>query len=118
MTTEPDAWKQHDQLVRKFTADWEVRSDLRIVALACDRAVRLEIASGVNAKFSELPNWHDSGPRNVSTMRELAYALLEACDFVEKANPTWASHDDDIDVESAVRRIAAPDLAYFRDDRP
>ena len=86
-----DAWKQMQDLVDRYSQDWEVRRDIRVVALACERGVRLEIAAGPPDDLG-MRHWADTGKRNVSTMRELAQALLDACDFVDEANPTWASH--------------------------
>src|SRR5258708_6177238 len=89
--SEKDAWRQEYELLGRFTKEWEVRHDLRVVGLACERTVRLDVAFGENPKFSMMPNWHYN-QRNVSTMRELANALLAACDFVDQSNPVWASH--------------------------
>lgn len=72
-----DAWKQLDDLQRKYTQEIEVRRDLVVTALGTERGVRLTLGAR-------------STQRNVSTMRELAQALLEACAFVEDANPEWA----------------------------
>lgn len=39
-----DAWKQMDDLVNEFSRSWDVRPDLRVTALACDRGVQLSLA--------------------------------------------------------------------------
>lgn len=85
---EADAWQQYADLHERFTLANEVRPDLRVVALACQRGVRLELA-----EFREDGErvWSTSGKRNVATMRELAAALIAACDFVDAANPEWAA---------------------------
>lgn len=93
MTYENDAWKLHDELLRKYTKVWQPRQDLKITAVAWDRGVELEI--GEKAKERDSLGdirfiWHSAGKRNVRTMREVAYALLEAADFVEESNPGWA----------------------------
>lgn len=88
---EADAWKQMHDLQKRFTKEWEIRYDLEVTALAHRRCVRLRVG-----EYS-LPS-ADSRPRpqlaiterNISTMRELAGALLAACDFVEQSNPKWA----------------------------
>lgn len=88
-----DAWRQEYELHEKYTKEWEVRSNLKVVGLACDRTVRLDTVMGKSPKFPNMPNWHWN-ERNVGTMRELAYALLDACDFVEQSNPVWAHYLD------------------------
>ncbi len=89
-----DAWKQKFDLLEKYTKEWEVRSDLAVTALACDRGVMLEVGHFDSPKLKGKP----VGPRNyavtnrnVTTMRELAQALLDACDFVDESNPEWTS---------------------------
>lgn len=93
-----DAWKQHLDLLERFTHEIEVRPDLTVTGLAWDRCVRFTLSK-------DNPN-HDPkyGPkgaikyhsttRNVGTMRELALALLAACDFVDANNPVWASNHE------------------------
>lgn len=73
-----DVWKQVHDLWKAYSRKWKVRSDLVVTALGPDRTVRLQVGSA-------------DVRRNVNTMRELAAALLAACDFVEMANPRWAS---------------------------
>jgi hypothetical protein len=90
MSKKDDAWKRVADLHDKFTKQWKVRSDLRVTALAHERTVRFELGDRKNLRGSiDVPIWHDT-QRNVSTMRELANALLQACDFVDKHNPEWA----------------------------
>lgn len=86
-----DAWKALDDLVRENSTEVQVRPDITVEALGCERAVRLSLRyeKGEGLKPDR---WHDTGPRNVSTMRKVARALLDACDFVDAANPEWASH--------------------------
>lgn len=86
-----DAWKQHHDLLERFTRRFEPRNDLAVVAHACDRSVELSLGTPRNGRSLLRYNWH-STKRNVRTMRELAEALLAACDFVEEMNPTWALH--------------------------
>lgn len=89
-----DAWKQKHDLLDKYTITTDVRNDLRVMALACDRNVVVAIAKVdyTKATFEKgYLAWQSSGPRNVSTMREFANAILEACDFVDASNPTWAA---------------------------
>lgn len=68
-----DAWKQLHDLEEKYTRVWEFRPDLDVVAVGTERCV---VLNGV--------------PHNVGTVREYVAVLVEACDFVDKANPTWA----------------------------
>ncbi len=85
-----DAWEQRHHLMIEYTQEWEVRSDLKVTAQGCDRCVQLAVGLGVpHPKFPWMQKFHYT-QRNVDTMRELAGALLAACDLVEKANPTWA----------------------------
>lgn len=89
-----DAWRQAHELFEKFTQRVEIRPDLSVTAHACDRSVEVAISKIDYSKSrwdKGYCTWHTSGQRNVSTMRELAQAILEACDFVEASNPTWAS---------------------------
>lgn len=90
-TPEEDAWKQLHELWDKFSTRVDVRNDLRVEALGPDRAVRVSIAYP-QQKAHEIRRWHTSMPRNVGTMRELAQAIIDACDFVDAVNPKWASH--------------------------
>jgi hypothetical protein len=100
-----DAWKQLSDLYDKYTKTWFVRNDLRVRALATQRAV--EFALG---EYKEHPKFQTHmwqfphvTTRNVNTMRELALTLWAACDFVDASNPTWASfpeHDNLDPVES------------------
>lgn len=86
-----DAWKQLKELHEQYTREWEVRPDLAVTALGTDRGVRLGVRYHAgNPRELDMPKWHfRSG--NVETMRELAQALLTACDFVDKANPEWSA---------------------------
>lgn len=84
-----DAWKKADAVRRLNTKTWEIRADIRIAARATDRGVELTLIQEDKSGFG-IPRFHSTGPRNISTMREVAEALLEACDFVEEKNPTWA----------------------------
>lgn len=93
-----DAWEQHHDLVERYTKEWEPRPDLRVDAYGLDRSVRVSVG---NLRDSQSPlsklgryDWHSSGQRNVSTMRELAESILAACDFVEGCNPQWAARGD------------------------
>lgn len=84
-----DAWKQYIDIVDKFTSKHVVRSDLHVYGLAHERVVRFCL------RYKDLGDyrmglWHET-TRNVKTMRELAQALLDACDFVDAQNPGWAS---------------------------
>lgn len=93
---DPDAWKQLSDLRDRFTRTWEIRSDIEVTALAHNRNVRLRLGKWSFNKMKSDPRDFTPEPqitdRNVGTMRELAEALLAACDFVEKSNPSWASH--------------------------
>ena len=84
-----DAWQQRADLLDRFHEEWNVRHDLRVEALACDRGVRLGLAYPRTGDPFDMREWHTT-QRNVGTMRELAQALLAACDFVDAANPEWA----------------------------
>lgn len=86
-----DAWEQYSDIRIANTHTWQVRRDLRVIAKGVDRGVALAVgAVPYKGLFgtSYLPVIERDG--NVRTMRELAYALLAACDAVEAANPTWA----------------------------
>jgi hypothetical protein len=87
-----DAWKRVHDLYAETCQEWEVRHDLKVTALGPERGVRLTIVKDrPGATSSHEPKMHvDTGKRNVSTMRELAQAILDACDFVEAVNPEWA----------------------------
>lgn len=92
-----DAWKQFNDLWRSFTKHCKVRDDLRVTALGHDRTVRLVV--GESPKFrppgSPPPvTTYSEVQRNVSTMRKLGQALIEACDYVDSVNPTWAAQRD------------------------
>lgn len=87
----PDAWKQAHDLFERYTKAVKPRPDIEIVAHACDRGVELRVGElllrpDVIHKY----DWSSTGRRNVDTMREVAEAILDACDFVEQSNPTWA----------------------------
>lgn len=99
-TKEPeDAWKQYSDLVSTFTKTNKVRFDIKVTGRAWDRHVELEIGT-VNRDYAAPDprhiTWHSTGTRNVSTLRELADAIVAACDFVDNLNPEWASHHDDV----------------------
>lgn len=86
MTIEPDAWRQAHELHQRFTTKVDVRADLRVMAHACDRTVSF----GLGYERTDFGGWRfHTTKRNVGTMRELANALLDACDFVEESNPEW-----------------------------
>lgn len=97
--TEPekhvDAWEQVHRLWEEYTKDWQVRPDLKVTALGTDRTVRLAVGRDPMYSLDPHPNPVERQfavtDRNVNTMRELAEALLAACDFVDAANPEWAS---------------------------
>lgn len=88
-----DAWQKLDAIHRLNTKTWEIRAGIRITGEATERGVRITLIEdvpgavrfGVGSK-----RYQDTGPRNVSTMREVAQAILDACDFVEAKNPEWA----------------------------
>lgn len=89
---EEDAWAQIDAISRKYTKEWLPRKDLRVRALGTERCVELGLGE-MNDKFQmgqDMMDFHIT-QRNVGTMRELAATLIEACDFVEQANPKWAT---------------------------
>jgi hypothetical protein len=75
-----DSWEKADAVRRLSTKTYEIRHDIRVEAHGVERGVRVILKGDV-----------DTGPRNVSTMRELALAILDACDFVEEKNPRWAA---------------------------
>jgi hypothetical protein len=79
-----DAFRQYHDLLDKFTTVTEIRNDIIVHAYAWNRSVELEIFENPqNTAYSS------TGKRNVGTMRELAQALNDACDFVEASNPKW-----------------------------
>lgn len=83
-----DAWKQYHDLLEKYTLVVEPRQDLEVFGHATDRSVEVIVyEDGPRLLRKHL----STGKRNVDTMRELAKAINDACDFVEKHNPTWAS---------------------------
>lgn len=83
-----DAWKQYHDLVERFTTEVEVRPDIHVRGLAWDRGVEVIVFSeGHPMKRT----WQSTRKRNIDTMRELAKAINDACDFVEQNNPEWAS---------------------------
>lgn len=87
-----DAFKKLLRLYEENTREWLPRPDLKVEALGCDRNVRLSLGTPVQDPLDiRRYSWH-STQRNVSTFRELAEAILAACDFVEAVNPAWASH--------------------------
>lgn len=91
---EVDAWKQAREIAIRYTQEREVRRDLVVTALGTERAVRLRVGDRSYNSIKPNPKDHTEEPRittrNVETMRDLAHAILEACDFVESVNPTWS----------------------------
>lgn len=76
MTTDtPDAYQQLIAIQQKFIKNWKTRPDLEVTALAHERGIKV---------------YTTDRRHNVSTMREFAQSILEACDFVEESNPDWA----------------------------
>ncbi len=91
--TDKDAWLQLSELTAQFTTEKRVRADIEVTALAHKRAVKLTLWADRNPDVDSHytgSTWRTTGPRNVSTMREVAQALLDACDFVDACNPEWA----------------------------
>lgn len=91
-----DAWKQYADLRDKYSTRTKVRSDIIVQAHALDRGVELTLVKeDLSPKHGRLDphrfSYRSTGSRNVSTMRELAEALLDACDFVDASNQVWAS---------------------------
>lgn len=94
---ELDAYQQKSELYKKYSKDWNVRQDLAVRANGTDRSVTLRVGY-----IEDSPKFLGSGntpkgkdgraiiTRNVITMRELAQAILDACDFVDGVNPKWA----------------------------
>ena len=88
---ENDAWFQKDQLLKRTTKKIEVRSDLIVTAVASDRRVDLTIVKEVLSKdFAPKNKSYTVRQANTATMRELAQAIIDACDFVEDQNPEWS----------------------------
>ncbi len=92
-----DAWKKLHDLLNRYTKEWDVRPDLSVTAHATDRGVEIQIGKRREDYRGKMDGrgeyaWQSSGPRNVSTMRELAAAIITACDFVDESNPKWADH--------------------------
>lgn len=85
-----DAWKQMHDLREKFSKCWKVRPDIEVQALACERGINLILWERGVREPLQMRSYRDTGIRNVSTMRELAQAINDACDFVEQSNPEWA----------------------------
>lgn len=85
---ENDAWKRYYDLLNELSTRVEVRSDIHVTAKAYDRGVELVLFDGTEPLKR---NFISTGSRNIGTMRELAKALNDACDFVEEQNPKWAS---------------------------
>ena len=92
-----DAWRKSDVVFRENTKEWKVRADLRVEALGTERSVRLTmIKERPGARSSLEPKQHHFTERNLLTMRELAQALLDACDYVESVNPCWAQKAEEL----------------------
>ena len=77
-----DAWQKHDDLVKSLTKVIETRPDITVIGNGWDRSVYLGFDSSADFTFR---------PHNVRTMRKLAKALNDACDYVEEVNPKWAA---------------------------
>lgn len=90
-----DAWKQLLDVQDRFTRAIDVRPDLKVEAFGCERSVRFTWTDEDHTKDVLDPRRkrHHWTERNVSTMRELAEALLAACDFVDHVNPGWAGKE-------------------------
>ena len=88
-----DAWEQADVLRRRFTKEWLVRADLRVRALGTERCVEFGLGD-THDGLNRFRMRFETTRRNVGTMREVAAALIAACDFVDEANPQWASRRD------------------------
>lgn len=86
-----DAWKRLHDLYDETTATWDVRDDLKVRAMGPNRHVELTVGRSAKMTPGAPREPYAVTERNVSTMRELAWALLDACDFVEDQNPAWAS---------------------------
>lgn len=90
-----DAWAQLDDLLKQYTKRWEVRPDLAVLAHATKYCVELRMGEPRNNDHDDPLSkigryrWHVTN-RNVGTMKELAQALLKACEFVEESNQKWA----------------------------
>jgi hypothetical protein len=95
MSPKKDAWKQFGDLKSKFTKVFQPKKDLKVTALAHERCVKFELGywpqpSRKNLFTGKPSMYYHQTTRNVITMRELAQALLDACDFVDASNPEWA----------------------------
>lgn len=86
-----DAWEQVHNIWQEFCQTWEVRPYLLIDALGPDRHVQLRVGKRRDDDALGGAWRYTSTTHNVGTMRELALALWAACDFVDAANPKWAS---------------------------
>lgn len=101
-----DAWREHISLYEAMKAaeersetEWRNHehpniADLRVRAVAWDRHVLIEVATdrgdtSVYADFRS-PTWF-SRHTTVHSARRYAKAILDACDFVDEQNPTWAA---------------------------
>jgi hypothetical protein len=85
-----DAWEQLHDLWEENSKEWKVRPDLKVFARGPDRGVELRVGTS-KRKVMDQTFWNFyTTDRNVGTMRELAQALLDACDFVDAVNPEWA----------------------------
>lgn len=85
-----DAWKKLFDLWEENGKTFEVRDDLVVQALGPDRSVRLTMYEHTTpGDEHDFKRRYIATDRNISTMRELAQALLDACDFVEACNPHW-----------------------------
>jgi len=74
-----DAWKQLHDLQEKFIMEWEVRSDMDVVADGLERSITI------------------NGERhNVGTVRDYIAVLTLACNKVDEWNHEWASHGTNI----------------------
>ncbi len=85
-----DAWEQLATLVNRFTTRTQVREDIEVVARATERGVELILWDLPKKPFGLKTDYSTTHKRNVSTMRELAQAIIDACDFVDESNPEWA----------------------------
>jgi hypothetical protein len=90
-STKIDAWKIAHDLRHANTKEWEVRPDLKVTARGLDRLVDLAVGNERHPSFSDISWPIHVRTANVITMRELAYALLDAADYVEECNPSWAA---------------------------
>lgn len=88
-----DAWQQLYDLISEYTREWRPRDDLHVIAHATDRCVEFILWDQKPPAGSLEMRRYRSTKRNVGTMRELAEAILDACDFVEESNPEWAGYE-------------------------